>query len=453
MIYRPQSGSMWDPSVLWYDGMYYAVMMYSPKGGNIFMNSSQVFVATSPDGVHWTDGWVAVDERAHEPDTVLYKPQLRHVGDRFFMNQGVLHPGGVQDMLRFYESRDLKHWTHLGNSTPDPRWYVTGKDGRWDHMYVLPKEEGNPAAGYWGYLVATTQPGEPRGLGMMESADGLHWQTLPPPVVEWGDIPQANLEIGGCERIGGKYVVIGGWYRYLSEGYAMYTLVGDSPTGPFRPDRECFRLCGNSNNAVAFLACWARGKDGELLICNYAGGFEDAAMLPLRKPVFADGHLRLGWWPGNEALKGEPLPLPERVTVTGRAWLVPRFDWQHGIVLEGAVTGPFGIALEEVPGIAMEIRLTECATLMGRANAVTGFAIEDTTGPGCATVAGCAAGVTHRFRLLLRGKLFELYLDDLLAQTYRWRPGGGRIGLLAGGATTAFRDLRAYQMTIEGIKP
>ena len=72
-------------------------------------------------------------------------------------------------------------------------------------MYILPKVEGRPAAGYWGYIVAVSK--EPDQLpAMMESRDGITWAALSPARTRWGATPKkAYLEYGGCERIGGKY--------------------------------------------------------------------------------------------------------------------------------------------------------------------------------------------------------------------------------------------------------
>ena len=70
----------------------------------------------------------------------------------------------IQDTLCFYQSQDLIHWKHAGESHADARWYLdTAAGGRWDHMYVLPKKEGNPKAGYWGWVVANPKPASALG--------------------------------------------------------------------------------------------------------------------------------------------------------------------------------------------------------------------------------------------------------------------------------------------------
>jgi len=160
------------------------------------------------------------------------------------MDHGVARPDH-QDTLRFYESPDLRHWTYLASTNPDPRWHVP--TARWDHMYIIPKEKGRPPAGFWGYPVAIVRPELPRGVGMSQSPDGRSCKTLPPAPVEWGDIPQNDFEWGGCERIGGRYYLIGGTGPCLANaGCSMFVFTADSPRGPFRPDAEAYRLCGSS---------------------------------------------------------------------------------------------------------------------------------------------------------------------------------------------------------------
>lgn len=479
MIYRPSVGSMWDPSVLWHDGKFYAIMMYNPTGcntnGGLYpswpsgLSANCGIIAVSDDGVHWRDEYVAATEPGHATGNRFFKAFIGKVGDRFIMDHGVRQANGRQDTLRFYESRDLREWTYLFSNNPDPQWYEPA--GRWDHMYMLPKDEDDPAAGYWGYPVATTKPGLPRALGMMDTRDGREWRILPPPDVQWGDVPPTDFEIGGCERIGGKYVIIGGQYHYQSDGYSMYTLIGEGPCGPFRPDRDAFRLCGTSTKAggwaISMLAAWCRGERDEKLISNYVNVPSGTWMLPLRKAVFDGTHLRLGWWKSNDSLKGNPIALNAReVTLKGGVngrqitWLEPAFDLGRGVILEGTICGvslgagaSAGFAFEENADCTMEIRLgigtpEHRETYVGRHHPLTGFCIEDTTGRGCATVTGIGNGTEHTFRLLARHDLFELYIDDLLVQTYTYRPYGGRIGVVASAARVTVTGIIAHAMTL-----
>lgn len=478
MIYKPATGSMWDPSIFWHAGKYYAIMMYnpdSPDGADGLSGAKCGLIAHSEDGVHWQDGWTVTPEPSGPHGGIFYKAFINRIGDRFLMDHGVLQPHGWQDTLRYYESTDLKNWIYIGSNMPDPTWYVP--TGRWDHMYVIPKDEADPAKGYYGYPVATPKPGLPRGCGMSESVDGRSWRILPPPRFEWGDVPPKDLEIGGVERIAGKYVMIGGHADFANgNGYLMYTLVADAPTGPFRPDPYAHRLCGNLTRVtdpvghrwtVTNLAAWARGRDGEKLISNYAQDPSGTWLLPLRKPIFTDGHLRLGWWPQNDRLKGRELPLPSgSVTLDatpGRqaqrldiAW-----DRQVGLVLEGTVKASqagaapaVGIAFPGKGGQFLELRLElgppgERCTRIGWWDPGSGFTAADVIGRGCAAVAGIDADISHIFRILVRHELFELYVNDLLVQTYflneHW---DGTFGLLAVAATSEFTNLKAWRMTV-----
>ena len=126
-------------------------------------------------------------------------------------------------------------------------------------MYILPKEEGNPAAGYWGHVVSVPKPGDPPGVGMMESADGRSWTILPPAPILWPADMQAasHFEYGGCERIGGKCYLLGGCGAIQGfKGYSMFTLVADQPRGPFRPRRarlSALRLLQRERNLAGRL--------------------------------------------------------------------------------------------------------------------------------------------------------------------------------------------------------
>ena len=482
IIYRPEKGAMWDPSVIWHDGKYYAFMMYN-KDGREGLKAKHCLLASSTDGVHWKDEGIVTEERESARGCRFFKCFVGRCGDKFIMDHGAARPEG-QDTLRFYESLDLKHWDYLFSSHPDDRWYV--RSGRWDHMYIIPKEQGTPEAGYWGYAVATPKPGLPRAPGMMQSPNGTDWDILLPAEMKWGDTPQRDLEYGGCERIGDKYYLIGGAGSYVSKGYSMYTLLGDGPRGPFRPDAEAYRLCGTTGKNVTWLAAWARAKD-ELLISNYASLSSDIGrpwMLPLRRPVVdKDGHLRLGWWKGNEALKGRLLTLEKNaveLNTRGKkshyhiVYLSEAFDLYKGVVLEGRIKArpaapqrdsndtvskakpAAGFVFEEGTGKSVAIQLgigqpegreTHIGRLQTTAEGKMQFRSEDVTGKGCATVTGIENGKEHRFRLLVRRGMFELYIDDMLMQTYVYGPGSDKVGFLAHNANVVFRDVQAWSMS------
>ena len=63
-------------------------------------------------------------------------------------------------------------------------------------------------------------------------------------------------------------------------------------------------------------------------------------------------------------------------------------------------------------------------------------------------VADVEIGKEHRFRLLVRRGMFELYIDDMLMQTYLYKPGSGKVGFLAHNANVVFRDVQAWNMSL-----
>ena len=312
MLYRPEKGAMWDPT-LWYepkDHKFYMLSMHykdnSPADGGTGM-----WLAESEDGVHFKGvGRVLSYEGG------LFKMFINRTADgRYCVNFGSTNtednPFAPNDTMRYAVSDDLVHWEIVDENHPDGRWYCEG--GRWDHMYVLYNEEDKT---YYGAVVATPKAGESGCFGLQQSADGIRWTPLPPPAIEWDEIPPINcLEGGGLERIRDKYYYIGGFVGYAgSYGYNLYTFVADDIRGPYRPDRSAFRLCGFDRMDRVFienLAAFCRvGKD--VLVSNavMAGGRDDVWLIPLRRAkVGEDGHFRLYWWEGNEALKGESLPL------------------------------------------------------------------------------------------------------------------------------------------------
>ena len=516
MIYAPPTGRMWDPSVIWHGGQYYMFAMHNEGKGD-----NNMWVATSEDGVHWANGAPVI----RNAPFAVWKMFIHRCKDRFVLNHGSLSglPGHHNDTLCFWESDDMFHWRYLGKQsdlTPDPRWYK--EVGRCDHMYMIPKHEDEPEKGYWGYVVATSAPSWPhKSIGMMESDDGREWHWLPPPVFDWGNTPQQFMEVGGCERIRGRYyLILGARFNYMGNGgYSMFTFVSDGPTGPFRPDLEAFRLCGNSHDLAEFggtrgsigvqtLGCFGRGKDGELLLTNYAPTLWDSAgekisLTPLKKAVVdAGGHLRMGYWPGNEAMKGRNIPLElgncvrvhptdadEAHIIKGSgaslelkdkkvqfargagggvvALMENRFDFAKGIILEGAMTVidegwgadthiipvSSGFYVEEQPGEGLAIRMeTYGITRIDRVvcrNGKLNFQCLDVTGPGCATAGGVHAGRKTAFRLLVRRDMLELYLDDVLVQTFFFSAKStGRLGFLVQDGGCLFEDMKAVEMSL-----
>ena len=248
MVYRPSVGRFKDGFICWHKGQFYLFSMYTLGDEAGFRN---VWLATSTDGVHWNHVGPVIKDAPFN----IWAMAVHQVGDKFIMNHGSFSRPGVQNVIRFWESTDLVHWKFMGHEAdlfPDTRWYHP--DSRLDCMSVVPVAEDGQTR-YYGFA---TGPG-----GFLQSDDGIRWNGLPQPPVDWGTVPpppmppeEGGLEVGGCHRINGKYYLVGGWFNYMgSTGYGVYTLVADTPRGPFRADAAAYRLCGNSGRWVAL---WAR---------------------------------------------------------------------------------------------------------------------------------------------------------------------------------------------------
>ena len=506
MLYRPSVGRFKDGFILWHEGQYYLYSMYMETPGDD-MNFRNVWLATSKDGVHWNHVGPVIKNAPFN----IWAMAVHKVGDKFIMNHGSFSKPGVQNVIRFWESTDLVHWTFMGHETdlfPDARWYLP--DSRLDCMSVVPVVKSGQTK-YYGFA---SGPG-----GFLQSDDGLHWSGMPKSSIDWGVVPppptppdEGGFEIGGCHEIDGRYYLVGGWFNYMSfTGYGVYTLVADSPTGPFRADPAAYRLCGNSTRWVAL---WARfcPTDKELLINGYMyNGYTyetgETWLPPLKKAVVdSAGHLRLGYWKGNEALKGTPINIdwsackkafpdearrdcscvaaanrieilaqPERGSTdrtnlqTTVAMLDNAFDCGKGIVVEGTVqatcrdrrlvASSVGFYLEEKPGEGTAILLHSYGrtdigkmTLTDRVD----FRSEETIGLGCAAPAGILPHANRAFRLLIRKNMFELYLDDLLVQTFNTthEPGAigttpRRVGFIGENGIGLFENVRVWPMTLD----
>ncbi len=331
MFYKPASGGIWDPSVIYHNGYYYMASMYFKDGEP--RRDDYMWIARSEDGVHWADIGAVLEHKCGICKMFLYETDggmMANIGSY------ATEEKRSNDTLRYFVTTDMKTWIAVGENHPDGQWYNTA--GRWDHMYVY-REDRNGDPCYYGYPVATPHPAQLSAFGLCKSCDGVEWEVCPPPVIEWGDIPPIDsLEGGGVEKIGDKYYYIGGFVGYArNHGYGVYTFVADSPEGPFRPDRGAFRLCGFDRLPgrvfVQNLASFGKDAEGNILITNAvdAGGAHEIWLLPSRLAVVdEDGHLRQGYWYGNEAVKGERISLSaETPVLVHTTYRDGRYPWPN----------------------------------------------------------------------------------------------------------------------------
>lgn len=492
MIYQPeQVAEMWDTWLYYRDSTHYLYYLHKSTGDKW----DGMSVATSTDGVHFEESGPIISKR--EDAKWLGTGSIWQAGDRFILNFSESR-NGVQAIF-FAESKDLIRWERLGDdlrSDPDPRWYDNAKTGRWDCIWALPKPEGT---GFYGYLTARPWNKTPGisfdSVGMVESDDGLHWRGFTPPVFVWGGWPQMSLgEVGAVEEIGGRYFLMLGfgecylgnrWVRNdLHDARAgMYSFVADKPEGPYSPDPGAYRLLVSNGT---YFSRFYRMPD-EVLVNHHSielvGEGPLVWMAPLKKAVVdADGHLRLGYWSGNESLKGVeqeinlsqanriyPTITPGACEATagrlesdepaagGVFLLGETFDFEQGIMLEGEIT----VFPSDRPwaGIGLFVKHE------GARGSGTGILIQTRGRTEIGSMANPARGtfvpkhrfdvgldprIRHDLQLLLRRTMIELYLDDrlVLCHSLEDKP-SDTLGFIHEGGRAVFENVRVWRMNLE----
>jgi hypothetical protein len=280
-MYRPSTGVTWDPSCMTWGGKTYCYFMYvcgssTPGcGGKNESHYGHGLVATAPDGVHF-DEHLAFN--AENGATIWDKCMIHKVADadgkpQFVMNHGTAAavlgpdnpkkllpdnrgcPAGTAQCLRWLKSSDALNWEYMYTQHPDPQWYAHKSvanftnvtTGRWDHAYM---QEDTKGGGYVAFPVATPAPPHAPAPGLLRSPDGLNWTVHAPTDVSWASgVQPAAFEVGGVEKLGSRYYMIGGSEPY-GFSYSMFTLRSDGEDlgGPYAPDVAAFRLSGQTSH-------------------------------------------------------------------------------------------------------------------------------------------------------------------------------------------------------------
>ena len=316
------------------------------------------------------------------------------------------------------------------------------KGGRWDTIYSIPvpgagsdlnARDGYPRYGYWtASPLKTTNGGAGGTFGLGITHDGFTWKAMPAPKM----LPEAiGAELGAVEYVapskaaGGKDGTAGGLYvAMLGYGWprTMLAYTAPSPLGPFT------RAAKNVNflNGTCYYARFFRGVDNELLVTHQTWipqSTHYSYISPFKVPeVDGAGTFRLKWWPKNENLKGASFAVG-----SGSA------DLASGAVLEATFTMPQPNAASNTwPGFVVHTSAT-----------ASYFVGMDNTGCACignyhAGSASCferwerdlpasvmAPGMKVNARMLVRGEIVELYVNDYLFPVWSGQQGTGTFGV------------------------
>ncbi|MDQ1328294.1 MAG: hypothetical protein QG641_1579 [Candidatus Poribacteria bacterium] len=424
-----ETGNMWDTWLYYQEGTYY--LYYLANSESSWDNIS---MATSPDGVQWKElgrilskgegvTWMGTGSTWKSPNF--------ETDGKFQINFSEWK--GPRQTIFFAESKDLIHWTRLGNEyefKQDERWYEP--NGRWDCIWVIPRPEG----GLYGYWTATPKPETDGKFGFGETIDGVTWKALVPPKV-YG--VSGDGEVGAIEKMGDKY------YMMFGSGGIMVTLVADKPDGPFHVAKKNLRLLSGHTYFSRFFST----PDG--VLGNHHSIARDGQVyfgLPKQAVVYTEGTLRLGWWKGNEKMKHQPIDvkLPDQKAGSPIVMLETTFDTDQGIILEGTLAVPEGENVT-LNGLYIECGENQGSAILIGANGVTELGPMQADGSGFTSEKhvdrDMTFGKSAKFRLLLKHSLLEFYLDDILIECFSLpAKSTGRIGLIKG---ADIRNLQAWQ--------
>ena len=261
------------------------------------------------------------------------------------------------------------------------------------------------------------------------------------------------------------------WGPYAGGSYlgatapGVYTFIGDTPKGPFRPDTGAYRLLGNTHTRSTHFARFYETPN-EVLANHFLFTRSLKAWLaPLKKAVLDDeGHLRLDYWPGNEAMKGSRVavsPSPQALFGRDEITVQPldgQFDLVRGVVVEGTLKIQTNGKGQERCGLYIEETTEQGTAVMvgidGKSQLGTlklGDAISFE--PEEFVEAGTTPDCEHTFRLLTRQYMLEFYVDDRLIQCYSIpERSTGRIGLVMQGEPALIGNLKAWEMTFPAAK-
>ncbi len=427
-----RTGKIWDTWMYYHEGKYY---MYYLAGTIAHWDGHAL--ATSEDGVHGKEYGVMVKPRAGVTwmgTGHIWKAPDFDQTHRWVMNYSEWF-GDKQDIM-FVTSTDLLNWTKVDQKlrfVQDVRWYKA--KGRWDCIDAIRRDDGS----LYGYFTAnpdgTKIDYRPCGFGFAESKDGITWKALPPVA---GDI---GGEFGGIQKIGEKYYIL------ISEGRIA---VGDKPEGPFLAQKKNPNAFGKGCD-IYFPRFFHTAPGGPLVNHFYARGTIFAA--PLKDvEIDREGILRLKWWKNNDKLKARPLET--RLVTAGKAYasslrmLDTKLDLSRTHVIEGTLAevalgaaggGKQGIFFDTGNGQGQCLLLRRQAVQFGEIKADgSDFEVRQTSRR------DLDLGPVLEFRLVMKGDMMELYVNDYLMNLKRVKC-NGQIGFMGAGNEAAFKNIKVWQ--------
>jgi hypothetical protein len=423
--------------------------------------------ARSKDGVHWKEcppvsaaGW-----RGGGSAFTWKSPNFAKDGK--YQCDRRINVGG-RPAIVITESTDLLNWKVRDKVYyhPDPRWY--SQKARW--ICISPVRR--PGGGYYGYCTATAKGGSRWCIGYGETLDGVAWKSLAPANIKWGKwgkFPAGWVELGGAEFIKGKYYLMINLSDSKGGGSRMIAFSCDKPEGPFVATKKNaevvygdvhFSRFGRSAKEILVVQHYlVREKNGGG--SGWRKNWDTTYMAPMKEAlVDKDGTLRLGYWKGNEALKGKAVRLKTPELGKRPALLNHSFNVRKGFVMEGKIKLPQA-GEEQLPGIYLESGEKRPTVLQATAKGTSRIGTAKKDGSDFqlrkSKIVWCGPaevdremkfGPTVKFRLLVRKSMMEFYMDDILfhIRALKYAP-TGKVGIV--GTRGSLSDLKAWDMSFD----
>lgn len=420
MIFKSaQVAAQWDTWAYYHEGtyyLYYLITEHSPGEG--------FGVATSTDGVHWKDhGWAIRESKENTfylGTGSVWKALDFETSGRFICNYSEHRrdaAGKQTQNILFAWSTDLIHWNKFDDETMfrvDSRYY--DPTGRWDCIFPILRKQG----GYFGTWTATDKKG-PNGengkgiVGIGFSEDGLRWNALPTPVVKPG-----VSESGAFYEINDKIHAMFG-------ASSMWAYSADEVIGPYRRAPKNARLIARRNAYFCRFLPTPNGilvnhhcMSGDRLSSDAVGRRREVTFVAPFKLATVDKEdiLRWKYWPGNEVLKGDSLPLTiknfDSQTSDGTLVCDQPIDMPTGFVLEAIIQMPqdddqTATILLDTPDRRHQVTCAKQGIVSFQALAAnTNKPLEKPFVVDRETDFGEVASL----RILVRAGMMEVYLDD-----------------------------------------
>ena len=431
LFFRPvKTGKMWDTWMYYHNNSFYLYYLNAKDTlqsgvGNIIYDG--IGLAISRDGVSWEEKGIVLsksDSAKGMGTGSVWELKSKKGAEKYIMNfsESRGNDSTGQQCIFFASSDNLVHWTRLEKRfIPDSSLYKINKglESRWDCIYSITK----PGGGRYGYWTANPKDLQP-GLGFGETSNGLDWAALPPPVIDWeGQDKLPLIEVGAVEQINGKYYAMMASYIRYNGHRGMFTLESDSPKGPFRPSKKNFKLLTSPPDcSFTYFNRFFRYK-GEVLVNHQTLGHNDEVYFGLLKKAMIDkeGTLRLGYWPGNERLKGKKIEL-ETIVINKDSlisFLSKPLETDNGVILEGDFPtlrsnekSALYIKCETNKGIAVFLKANGQVEFSEHGEEDVNFIVNDKIDR------QMKFSSTPHFKLFLKQSLLELYIDNILIQCY-----------------------------------